>query len=48
MKVIIGLAIFFSCLSCSQNDGYNRGYVISKSQLETEKEAMASEEMDSH
>jgi len=46
MKVLFILGVFFSCVSCEQRDHFNRGYVISKSHLESEPES--SEEGEHH
>ena len=41
LSFLMGLFLLFT--ACSQNDTYQRGYVISKSHLETEAESSSDE-----
>ena len=43
---LIGLSLFL--WSCSNGEHFNRGYVISKSQIESEAEPASPEEPDLH
>ena len=46
MKYLPIVCLYFFLSSCSSSENFNRGYVISKSQVENEKEALPSEEPD--
>jgi hypothetical protein len=46
MKSLLLIALSFCLASCSNGESMNRGYVISKSQLEPEKEEPRAEEPD--
>lgn len=48
MRLLLIAGICFSLAACSQGDSFNRGYVISKTHVEIEKEASSNEEIDLH
>jgi len=47
MKLLVLVGAFLSLISCSQSDTFNRGYVISQSEMEAEQEVSSAEDPDS-
>lgn len=48
MRTLLIVGVCFACMSCSQSESFNRGYVISKTHLEPEQEAPSNEEIELH